>query len=111
MGPIQAILQSPGFVPIKGNLRGRDDKFKAFTTKANCSDLDCLRRAPTQALMEANSVLNQDIFAPGFSVVVDGDFVPDLPSKLFLQGRYHKTLTAVIAANNEHEVRLYLDSL
>jgi hypothetical protein len=42
----------------------------------------------------------------GFAVVMDGDYVPDLPNRLFLDGRYHKTLTSVIAANNEHEVRL-----
>jgi len=104
----KAIVQSPGFIPRKGNLRGRDDKFKAFMAKANCSDLNCLRHAPTQNLMEANSILNQNAFFPGFSVVVDGDIVPDLPSRLFLQSRYHKTLTAVIASNNEHEGRILL---
>jgi carboxylesterase type B len=109
----QAILQSPAFIPTKGNLQARDEEFKAFIAKANCSDLACLRRAPTQALMQANSFLTQHGAAAGvgFSVVVDGDFVPDLPAKLLLEGRYHKSLTSVITANNQHEVRLLLNPL
>jgi carboxylesterase type B len=104
----QAILQSPGFTPTKGNLQARDEEFKVFMAKANCSDLACVRGAPTQALMQANSLStgNASAAGVGFTLVVDGDFVPDLPSKLLLEGRYHKTLTSVIAANNEHEVRL-----
>jgi carboxylesterase type B len=105
----QAILQSPGFTPTKGNLQVRDEEFKVFMTKANCSDLACLRGAPTQVLMQANSFStgNASAAGVGFTLVVDGDFVPDL-SKLLLEGRYHKTLTSVITANNEHEVHLLL---
>ena len=109
----QAILQSPGFIPTKENLQARDEEFKAFIAKANCSDLACLRRALTQALMQANSFLTQHGGAAGvgFSVVVDGDVVPDLPAKLLLEGRYHKSLTSVITANNQHEVHLLLNPL
>jgi carboxylesterase type B len=87
-------------------MEARDVQFNAFMAQANCSDLACLRRAPTEALLEANNFLNQNTTTSGvgFAVVVDGNYVPDLPSRLFLKGRYHKTLTSVIAANNEHEV-------
>lgn len=56
--------------------------------------------------MDANNAINQNgsVAGIGFQPVVDGDYVPDLPSKLFLDGRYHKTLSSVITANNEHEV-------
>ena len=110
---VQAILQSPGYVPTKGNLRGRDEEFKAFIAKANCSDLACLRRAPTQTLMEVNAYMcrHAGVAGVGFTVAVDDDYVPDLPDRLFLDGRYHKTLTSVIAANNEHEVRLPVKKL
>lgn len=76
-------------------------------TLANCSDLACLQSAPTQVLMNANDVINQNGSASGlgFGPVVDGNYVPDLSSKLFLEGRYHKTLSSVISANNAHEVR------
>lgn len=74
---------------------------------ANCSDLACLQSAQTQVLMNANNVINQNGSAGGlgFNPVVDGDYVPDLPGKLFSEGRYHKTLSSVISANNAHEVR------
>lgn len=76
-------------------------------TQANCSDLACLRSAPTDVLIEANNLVNQNAFlnGVGFSPVVDGDYVPDLPSKLLSDGRYHKTLASVITANTEYEVR------
>jgi hypothetical protein len=105
-------VQSPGFVPIRGNLQGRDEEFNAFMTRVNCSDVACLRSAATETLMEANSFLNQNgsVAGVGFTVVVDGDYVPDLPSKLFLEGRYHKKLTSVITANNQYEVHNSLEA-
>lgn len=74
--------------------------------QANCIDIACLRLAPTETLMRANDYLTLHVPAGGiaFSVVVDGDFVPDLPGRLFLEGKYHKTLTSVIVANTEYEV-------
>lgn len=75
--------------------------------QANCSDVACLRSAPTETLMDANSLLTQNSISSGsvgFVVVVDGEYVPDLPGKLFLEGRYHKNLTSVITANNQYEV-------
>ena len=61
--------------------------------------------------MEANVDLSQHAGVAGFTLVVDGDYVPDVSDRLFLEGRYHKTLTSVIAANNEHEVRLPVKKL
>ena len=59
--------------------------------------------------MEINIYLTQyaGVAGVGFAVVVGGDYVPDLPNRLFLDGRYHKNLVSVIAANNAltHEVR------
>ena len=69
--------------------------------QSNCSDLKCLREAPTSVLIAANNDVTQ---TTGSGPVVDDDFVPDLLGKLMLDGRYHKTLVSVIAANNNHEV-------
>ena len=85
---------------MKGNMEQRESTFNAFMKRSNCSDLKCLREAPTSVLIAANNVTQ----ATGSGPVVDDDFVPDLPSKLMLDGRYHKTLVSVIAANNNHEV-------
>ena len=108
---IQAILQSSGFVPMKGNLHGREQEFKMFMTQANCSDVVCLWCAMTQSLMDANnfSIHNGTTGDLGFTVVVDGDYIPDLPDSLLLKGRYHKTLALVIIANNAHEVFLLVE--
>ena len=86
---------------MKGNIEQRERTFNAFMTQSNCSDLKCLREAPTSALIAANSNVTQ---TSTIGPVVDDDFVPDYPSKLMLDGRYHKTLVSVIAANNNHEV-------
>ena len=94
-------MQSPALVPMKGNIERRERTFNAFMTQSNCSDLKCLREAPTSALMAANINVTQ---TSASSPVVDDDFVPDYPSKLMLDGRYHKTLVSVVAANNNHEV-------
>ena len=85
---------------MKGNMERRERTFNAFMKQSNCSDLKCLREAPTSVLIAANNIVAQT----GIGPVVDDDFVPDLPSKLILDGRYHKTLVSVIAANNDHEV-------
>lgn len=93
---------------MKGNLQGRARAFEAFMIRSNCSDLACLRHAPTRNLIEANAyvTLYGTGSTVGFGPIVDGDLVPDLPSKLLLEGRYHKTLDAIVAANNAHEVCL-----
>lgn len=45
-------------------------------------------------------------FGPGigFSPVVDGDYIPDLPSILLQQGRFHKSVESLIVGNMKEEV-------
>lgn len=43
--------------------------------------------------------------APGFGPVPDGTFIPDIPVKLFQQGRYHKELRSLVVGNAANEVR------
>ena len=106
---VQAVLQSPGFIPVRGNILGRETIFKSFMAAANCSDLECLRHIPTDIIIKANAVISSSdtnintTIGPG--PVVDGDYVPDLPSKLLLEGQFHKN-AIVVTANNAHEVRL-----
>ena len=53
------------------------------------------------------SDVDHDIAGPGigFSPVVDGGYVPDLPGILFSQGRYHKEVKDLIVGTMENEVR------
>jgi carboxylesterase type B len=101
-------MQSPGMVPIKNNPQGRANLYGLFLSKANCSSLQCLRAAPSSALIDANEYIASNGGGPtavGFGPVVDGDYVPDLPIRLLCQGRFHKNLKGIISANNAHEVR------
>ena len=102
-------MQSPGLVPIKNNPQGRTNLYKAFLTRANCTSLKCLRAAPTSALIDANKYLVTYGAGPntvGFGPVVDGDYLPDLASRLLHNGKFHKTLKGLISANNAREVNI-----
>ena len=55
---VQAVLQSPGFIPVRGNILGRETIFKSFMAAANCSDLECLRHIPTDIIMKANAFIS-----------------------------------------------------
>ena len=42
---------------------------------------------------------------PGFGPVPDGKYIPDIPEKLFREGRYHSELKGLIIGNMALEVR------
>lgn len=76
--------------------------YNAFESAANCTNLECLRQAPTEVL----KVANQNVVLSGvsFGPVVDGDYIPDIPMKLLVEGNFHRNLKSVIATNTGFEV-------
>lgn len=76
--------------------------YNAFESTANCTNLECLRQAPTEVLKVANR--NVVLSGVSFGPVVDGDYVPDIPMKLLVEGKFHRNLKSVITANTGFEV-------
>ncbi|KAF3481766.1 uncharacterized protein GIQ15_04525 [Arthroderma uncinatum] len=80
---------------------------------AGCPDLACLRTASSDVLKAANHHLIVEVptgtggasFGPGigFSPAVDGNIVPEEPMILLEQGRFHKEVQRVLAANTAFE--------
>ncbi|PCH36462.1 carboxyesterase [Wolfiporia cocos MD-104 SS10] len=56
------------------------------TSSSNATVMSCLRAAPLSALVDA---INNRPSSCGYLPVVDGVFLPDLPSRLLTQGRFH----------------------
>lgn len=76
--------------------------YNAFESAANCTNVECLRQAPTEVLKKANQnvIFNGAFFGP----VVDGDYVPDIPMKLLVEGKFHQNLKSIISTNTGFEV-------
>jgi carboxylesterase type B len=106
----QAIVQSPGLVPRRAKFEARDTMYKYFEKSANCSNLNCLRQAPTEVLKKANSALILEM-GEAIGPVVDGDYVPDLPMRLLARGKFHRSVKSVISANTGFEVRYICSTL
>lgn len=103
---LQAIVQSPGFTPIKNDPEGLKTNFQVILNKTGCVDVHCLRRATATILGPANNYFNSNGIDGGVlpGPAVDGDMVPDVAGKLLLDGRYHKCLEGIVSANNAREV-------
>lgn len=88
--------------PDKNNPQMHRAIYNAFRSAANCTNLECLRQAPTEVLKDAN----RNLISSNMSIgpVVDGDYVPDIPMKLLAQGKFHHDLKGVIATNTGFEV-------
>lgn len=94
-------MQSPAIYPDK-NSQAHAAIYNAFKSAANCTNVECLRRAPTEVLKNANQniIFNGASFGP----VVDGDYVPDIPIKLLVEGKFHQNLKSIISTNTGFEV-------
>jgi hypothetical protein len=79
--------------------------YNAFLNATGCSDIACLRSLPSDAVATANrdlfSLPSSGWLGPdiGYGTIIDGDLVSDLPDRLLLQGRYHKSVEKVLTAN------------
>ncbi|KAL7815507.1 alpha/beta-hydrolase [Trichoderma gracile] len=105
----RAIPQSAGIVPVPGN-REQEQTFNEFLALLNVSTLNEARALPSSELMAAN--LKQVAAAPygafSYGPVVDGTFVPGMPSKLFLQGAFAKDIE-IFSTYNSHEGIIFTD--
>lgn len=89
-------------MPDKNNAQMYVTIYNAFESAANCTNLECLRQAPAEVLKNANlKVISRGVF---IGLVVDGDYVPDMPMKLLAQGKFHQNLKSIITTNNGFEV-------
>lgn len=89
--------------PGKKDPQGHTAIYNAFQSAANCTNLECLRQAPTEVLKDANEYLILNGLA-SFGPVIDDDYVPDIPMKLLVQGKFHHNLKSIITANTGFEV-------
>lgn len=88
----QAFISSPGYRPHVNRSREMTDIYQQFLNATSCSDVECLRKAPMETLVEANRYMMLD--APpgpfggpsiGFGPVIDGDLVKDVPERILAQ--------------------------
>jgi carboxylesterase type B len=102
-GPVpfqQAILQSPGFIPIVSNQQ-QEQTFQDFLSLLNVKTIEEARQLPFSKLLQANaqqigaSPYGQFTYGP----TVDGDIAPALPGELLLHGQYAKGLKIMVGHN------------
>lgn len=114
-GPLIPVTQASPALPPHRNVKNQRQKlYEEVLEATNCTSLACLRKVSESTLLAANEYLinvapstgGGGNFGPviGFSPVVDGDYVPDLPGILLRQGRFHKSVQSLIIGNMKEEV-------
>lgn len=103
----QAILQSPAFIPT-GLKNTTNSAFAHFLSFANVSSLAEAKQLDSLTLQNANKLTQALAFHGTFTFgpAPDGIYVPDLPGKLLLEGRFNKNLT-IMAGHNTNEAGRY----
>ncbi|OWO97547.1 hypothetical protein B2J93_658 [Marssonina coronariae] len=95
----RAILQSPGFFP-QPNSSHDDYIYSEYLRRTGATDLEGLKNLDTSILQKINAEMTYEspygIF--NFGPTIDGDFVPELPSKLLgdPSGPYHKDISLLV---------------
>ncbi|KEF54355.1 uncharacterized protein A1O9_09521 [Exophiala aquamarina CBS 119918] len=110
----QAILQSPGWQPnpnpgFQKSLIDYALGNASLLTQKVASTVEDLRGLSFQEVALLNSVIvgRSPYGIYTFGPVVDGSFVPDLPGKLIAQGRFTKSLDAIMMGTNLNEGVLF----
>ncbi|KAL0634810.1 hypothetical protein Q9L58_006243 [Maublancomyces gigas] len=107
----RVLPMGPGFFPLGGHSQIQEE-YETFEAAAGCASkgVSCLRAATTEALMKANKDIITALLPPrtGPGPSVDGNFVPDLPSYLLAQGRFHKNITVLVLDDSE-EGTIFVD--
>jgi carboxylesterase type B len=105
----QAILQSPGFPPVPGDAE-QEATFQSVLTQAqslissDVSDVAALRDLDFTTLAGLNTIVVARSAPYGtftFGPVVDGNFVPAMPGKLLLEGKFDTTLKVMVGHNSD----------
>ncbi|KAL9123685.1 MAG: hypothetical protein Q9217_006908, partial [Psora testacea] len=103
---IRGIAQSPA--PIITDPKYARLGANLFLEALGVASVDEARKLPTEALQAANiksqttAPFDVEYFAP----TVDGDLLPDIPARLYNEGKYIKDID-MIAAHNANEGRLF----
>ncbi|KAI9794073.1 MAG: hypothetical protein M1816_006698 [Peltula sp. TS41687] len=96
----QVIPQSPGWLPVPGNDQ-QEQVLQRFLDTLGVKTIQEARTLPEKNLTDANTLLVG--LAPygqtGVGPVVDGTFVPDLPGKLLLEGKFAKDVKVMVGHN------------
>ncbi|KAF9019189.1 alpha/beta-hydrolase [Hymenopellis radicata] len=74
-----------------------DDIVNQTGCASSVDTLDCLRSVPYDVLFAVSEPHATDILGP----IIDGDFLPDSPIKLFESGRYDKSVTGLLGVNTD----------
>ena len=90
---MQAILQSPAYIPASGT-GDADATYTEVLRRAKASNLEELWKKDTKLLMQINAEMSFEskYGTTRFGPTVDGYIVPQLPSKLLKDGRFHTGL-------------------
>jgi cholinesterase len=105
----QVILQSPGFPPVPGNAE-QEATFQSVLTQAqslissNITDVATLRDVDFDTLAGLNTIVVAKSAPYGtftFGPVVDGTFVPAMPGKLLLEGKFDSDLNIMVGHNSD----------
>lgn len=105
----QAILQSPGFPPVPGNAE-QEATFQSVLTQAqslissDITDVAALRDVDFETLAGLNTIVVARSAPYGtftFGPVVDGTFVPAMPGKLLLEGKFDSSLNIMVGHNSD----------
>ncbi|TID13906.1 carboxylesterase family protein-like protein [Venturia nashicola] len=108
----QAILQSPGFLPIVSESQ-QDSTFADFLKLAGVSNLTEARNLPSSRLMvaNANQVITADYGTFVYGPAVDHSFVPDLPGHLLQRGASQKGVKTMIGHNTNEGLYLVPETI
>lgn len=104
----QAILQSPGFVPLNSNAQieaifQETTKFASMLSGQTISTTQDLRSLSFMQLYKTNYYVVGTSSYGSFTYgpTVDGDFVPKLPGELLLHGQFDQSLKVMVGHNSD----------
>ncbi|EFQ98659.1 gut esterase 1 [Nannizzia gypsea CBS 118893] len=109
----RAVIASPAVWPRKNPSR-RQAVFDSVLKASKCGSADCLRNLPEKDLFKANEYLIVNATdgmtgalgpGPGFTPVVDGEYITDHISTILGRGGYNRGVSRVAASNMALEGR------
>jgi cholinesterase len=104
----QAIMQSPGFSPVAGDAQ-QEATFSSVLSQAqslistDITDISALRALDFTTLAALNSIVVARSTPYGtftFGPAVDGVFVPAMPGKLLLEGKFDPSVNVMVGHNS-----------
>ncbi|CAG8412144.1 unnamed protein product [Penicillium salamii] len=94
----QAIIQSPGWVPVIGEEQ-QEDTLQQFLGFLNVSTIEEARTLSSDKVIAANSAqiaIKSKWGTFTYGPAVDGTFVPAMPGQLLLEGNFHHDVNVMV---------------